>query len=161
MRRAILLAVIGFLLVLIVRFRPAGPGRSCFITSIASSLTAASGAGGCRGLSVSARPVGDLTWRLHGLELLRGRLALQIDLSNPGSYLRGELAVGFGGAVHGRDVSLDLPLTSQFGVLASRRRPCPPAGPARPRRMDRQIPLRAARRGGYSRSGRLPGRGLR
>ncbi len=37
---------------------------------------------------------------------------MQLDLTDHGNYLRGVLGKGFGGALHGRNVTLDLPLTS-------------------------------------------------
>lgn len=114
MRRAIILAAIGFMLVLIVRF-PARWARPLLLHGAqCAQLDGSLWSGSCSGLTIAARPVGDLSWSLQGLQLLRGRLALQIDLTNQGSYLRGELAFGFGGALQGRDVSVDLPLTSQL-----------------------------------------------
>ncbi len=45
---------------------------------------------------------------------MRGRLGLRLDLTNQGNYLRGDVALGFGGAVHATNVSLDIPLTSSL-----------------------------------------------
>jgi general secretion pathway protein N len=102
----------GFVLVLIARFpaRWIGPllphGMHCL------QLDGSVWSGSCSGLTRGASTMGDLTWDLHALQLLRARLELRLDLSNQGSYLRGTVAFGFGGALHGRDVQLDLPLTS-------------------------------------------------
>jgi general secretion pathway protein N len=112
LRRAIILAVIGFVLVLIVRFpaRWAAPllphGLHC------QQLTGSLWSGGCSGLTASAGTLGDLSWDLHALQLLRARLELQFEMTNQGNYLDGTVAFGVGGALHGRDVQLDLPLTS-------------------------------------------------
>ena len=112
MRRSITAAVIGFVLVLIVRFpaRWLGPllphGIHC------ERLDGSAWHGACSNLTGSGSTLGDLRWDLHALPLLRGRIDLQLDLTNLGSYLRGNVALGFGGALHGRDVSLDLPLSS-------------------------------------------------
>lgn len=112
MRRALILAAVGFVLVLIVRFparwvSPLLPrGAHC------EQLDGSAWSGSCMGLVYGSASIGDLSWDLHALQLLRGRLELQLDLANPAGYLRGTLALGLGGALHGRDVSLDLPLTS-------------------------------------------------
>ncbi len=112
MRRSIILAAIGFVLILFARFparwiSPLLPrGVHC------QQLDGSAWSGTCTGLTAGVSELGDLTWELHALQLLRGRLDLQLDLSNQGSYLHGALALGFGGALRGRDVTLDLPLTS-------------------------------------------------
>jgi general secretion pathway protein N len=111
-RRALLLAALGFVLVLIVRFpaRWVGPllprGTQC------QQLDGSAWSGSCAGLTTGGTGVGDLTWELHALQLLRGRLELQLDVTNQTGYLRGAVAVGPGGALHGRDVTVDFPLTS-------------------------------------------------
>ena len=121
MRRSIILALLGFVLVLIVRFparwiSPLLPhGMHC------GQLDGSAWSGSCTGLMAGNGFLGDLTWDLRGLQLLRGRLDLQLDLTNQSNYVRGDVAFGFGGAVHGRDVSVDLPLNSQASLLAPRR----------------------------------------
>lgn len=112
MRRALIFAGIGFAVMLLLRFpaRWAAPllphGLQC------QQLDGSLWSGSCTGLTGSSGPMGNLSWDLHALQLLRARLELQLDLTNQGSYLRGSVALGFGGALHGQDVSLDLPLTS-------------------------------------------------
>jgi general secretion pathway protein N len=112
LRRSLILAVLGFVLVLLVRF----PAR--WISPLlphalhCQQLDGSAWSGSCTGLSTNGSTLGDLTWDLHALQLLRGRLDLGLDLTNGGNYLRGDVAMGFGGALHGRDISLDLPLTS-------------------------------------------------
>jgi hypothetical protein len=112
LRRAIILAVIGFVLVLILRLparwiSPLLPhGMHC------RQLDGSAWRGSCAGVTNDGSALGDLTWDLQVLQLLRGRLALRVDLTNQASYLRGVVALGFGGALHGRDVAFDFPLTS-------------------------------------------------
>lgn len=112
MRRAILLALSGFVLVLIVLL----PARwASFLLPHAMHCQQLDGSvwrGSCGGLTTAIGALGDLTWEVHTLQLLRGRLELQLDLTNQGSYLRGLLGMGLGGAIHARNVTLDLPLTS-------------------------------------------------
>ena len=112
MRQSLILALIGFILVLLVRLpaRWVGPllphGVHC------QQLDGSAWRGACTGLTANASALGDLSWDLHPLQLLRGRLDLGLDLTNQGNYVRGDVAFGFGGALHGRDLSMDLPLTS-------------------------------------------------
>ena len=112
MRRAITLAAIGFVLVLLTRF-PARWLSPLLPRDVhCQQLDGSAWSGTCTGLTAGISALGDLTWDLHALQLLRGRLDLQLDLTNQGSYVRGAVALGFGGALHGRDVTADLPLTS-------------------------------------------------
>jgi len=112
LRRALTLAIAGFVLVLIVLLparwiSPLLPhGMHC------QQLDGSAWHGSCSGLTTANGALGDLSWDVHALQLLRGRLELQLDLTNEGNYLRGVLGMGFGGALHGRNVTLDLPLAS-------------------------------------------------
>jgi general secretion pathway protein N len=112
LRRSIILAATGFVLVLILRFparwiSPLLPhGVHC------QQLDGSAWSGTCTGFSNGLASLGDLSWDLHPLQLLRGRLGLHVDLTNQANFLRGDVALGFGGAVHATDVALDIPLTS-------------------------------------------------
>jgi general secretion pathway protein N len=112
LRRSIILGVSAFVLMLIVRFpaRWISPlllhGMQC------EQLDGSAWHGSCAGLTAGGSAVGDLTWDLHALQLLLARLDLRVDLAVPGGFLRGDVALEFGGALRGRDVTLDLPLTS-------------------------------------------------
>jgi hypothetical protein len=112
LRRAVILAVIGFALVLIVRFPARWLGPLLPHAIHCQQLDGSVWSGTCSGLTNGVGALGDLSWDLQALQLLRARLELRLDLTNQGSYLRGFVAWGFGGGFHGRDVSLDLPLTS-------------------------------------------------
>lgn len=112
MRRLLILAAIGFVLVLLVTF----PAR--WLTPLlpngvhCQQLDGSAWSGTCTGLTATGSALGDLTWQLHALQLLRARLELQLELTNGANFARGAVALGFGGALHGRDVTLDMPLTS-------------------------------------------------
>lgn len=112
MRRAVTLAVIGFALVLILRFPARWLGPLLPRAIHCQQLDGSVWSGTCSGLTSGVSALGDLSWDLQALQLLRARLELRLDLTNQGSYLRGFVARGFGGSLHGRDVALDLPLTS-------------------------------------------------
>jgi hypothetical protein len=112
LRRSIILAATGFVLVLILRFparwiSPLLPhGVHC------QQLDGSAWNGTCTGFTSGVASLGDLSWELHLLQLLRGRLGLHIDLTNQANYVRGDVALGFGGSWHATDVALDIPLTS-------------------------------------------------
>ncbi|HWG32376.1 MAG TPA: type II secretion system protein N [Steroidobacteraceae bacterium] len=88
MRRVILitvLAVIAFAAILIARLpaswvAPTPPSR---IACGATDGTLWSGS--CAGLTVQGHPVGDVTWQLHPLRLLVGKVAAHVELSRTGT----------------------------------------------------------------------------
>lgn len=107
-----MLAVIGFVLVLIVRW-PARWSSLLLPHDVhCQHLDGTAWSGTCTGFTNGVASLGDLSWDLHPLQLLRGRLGMHVDLTNQADYLRGNVALGFGGAVHATDVSVDVPLTS-------------------------------------------------
>ena len=112
MRRSIILAATCFVLVLILRFparwiSPLLPrGVHC------QQLDGSAWSGTCSGFTNGVASLGDLSWELHPLQLLRGRLGLHVDLVKQADYMRGNVALGFGGAVDATDVSFDIPLNS-------------------------------------------------
>ena len=112
MRRSLILALLGFVLVLILRFPARWISPLLPHTLHCQQLDGSAWRGSCTGLTANSAPLGDLEWDLHLLDLLRARLALRLDLTNAGSYIRGDVGLGFGGALHGRDLSFDVPLTS-------------------------------------------------
>ena len=112
MRRAIILAISGFVLVLIMLLPARWVSPLLPRAMHCQQLDGSAWHGSCAGLTTANGALGDLTWDVHALQLLRGRLELQLDLTNQGSYVRGVLGMGLGGALHGRNVTLDLPLSS-------------------------------------------------
>jgi Type II secretion system (T2SS), protein N len=112
LRRAFIFAVTGFVLVLIVRFPARWLGPLLPHSLHCQQLTGSAWRGSCSGITGSGNVQGDLSWDVQVLQLLRGRLDLHLDFTILGSYARGDVAMGLGGAVHARDLTLDLPLTS-------------------------------------------------
>jgi general secretion pathway protein N len=112
LRRALILAVICFALALVARFPARWLGPLLPHALHCQQLEGSAWNGSCTALTSGSSALGDLTWNLQLLQLLRARLDLRLDLTSPGSYARGDVALGFGGAVHGRELALDLPLTS-------------------------------------------------
>lgn len=106
MRRAILitvLAVIAFAAMLVARMpaswiAPAPPARV--------ACNAADGTvwnGSCAGLTVQGQPVGDVTWQLHPLRLLAGKLAAHVELTRAGT---GTAQTDFESDFSGKNVTL-------------------------------------------------------
>lgn len=112
MQRAIILAICGFVLALVAQLPARWIGPLLPHAMHCRQLDGSAWRGSCSGLTTASGALGDLTWDVHTLQLLRGRLELRLELTNPGGYVRGVLGMGLGGALHGRDVTLDLPLTS-------------------------------------------------
>ncbi len=112
MRRAHIFTVVAFVLVLLARLPARWLGSLLPHGMQCQQLDGSAWNGSCTGLSSGGGELGDLTWNLQLLQLLRARLDLRLEFNGAGSNARGDVALGFGGAVHGRDVTLDLPLTS-------------------------------------------------
>jgi general secretion pathway protein N len=116
-----LLAAVAFGVIVVARMPaewllPSGGARgSC--GSIEGSLWS----GSCAGLIVSGTPVGDLSWTLEPLRLLRGRLAAEVTLTRGAANASADVELGFGGQVTAHHVVADLPLDSKLlpGVPSS------------------------------------------
>jgi general secretion pathway protein N len=105
-----LLAAAAFLAIFIARLPaawviPPGAARGA-CTSLEGSLWS----GECAGLTIERRPAGDLSWELHPLQLLLGRLAGHVSLAGPAATLGADVEAGFGGRVTVRHLTGDLPL---------------------------------------------------
>ncbi|MBV9695631.1 MAG: type II secretion system protein N [Gammaproteobacteria bacterium] len=66
--------------------------------------------GACGGLTVNGAALGDLTWDLHALALLRLRLAAAVSLLGPAAHGSAELEASAGGALRAHAVRADLTL---------------------------------------------------
>jgi len=106
MRRVILitgLAVIAFTAILVARLPaswvvPTPPSR---IACAATDGTLWNGS--CAGLMVQGQPVGDLSWQLHPLRLLAGKLAAHVQLTRTGT---GTAQTDFESDFSGKNVTL-------------------------------------------------------
>ena len=113
MRRSLwiaLLAAVAFVVIVLARMPAAwvvparGPQWAC--GSIDGSLWS----GSCAGLTVSGTPLGDMSWELHPLRLLAGRLAAHLTLSHGPADAAADVEVTFGQRLTARNVIADLPL---------------------------------------------------
>lgn len=120
MRRGILitvLAVVAFVAIVIARL----PATWVIPTSspIASCGTVDGSIwnGTCVGLTTQGRSVGDLTWDVHALRLLTGKLSANLALTRPSGSIRGDFDVGLDKSLTARNVQADLPLDNDLIML--------------------------------------------
>jgi hypothetical protein len=103
-----LLAAVAFVVVVLVRLPaawivPAGQLQAC------AGLDGSLWSGTCEGLTVSGTPVGDVSWQLLPLRLLRGRLALHLTVRGPASA-SADVELAPGGALTARNIVADAAL---------------------------------------------------
>jgi general secretion pathway protein N len=104
-----LLAVVAFVAILLARM-PAGwilPSRTA--QGGCASLDGSLWSGACSGLTVGPTALGDVSWELRPLRLLRGRLAAHLSVTGPVSA-NGDVELGFGEHLTARNLSVDVPL---------------------------------------------------
>ena len=109
MKRGVWIALLAFAAVLIARL-PASwvlPAHGSFTCQ---SVEGTLWSGGCGSLTIARNPVGDVTWELHPLRLLAGRLAAHVTLVREGASANGDVELGFGAKVSARNLTADLPL---------------------------------------------------
>jgi general secretion pathway protein N len=105
-----LLAAAAFVAIVLARMPAAwvlparGPQWAC--ASVDGSLWG----GICAGLTVSGTPLGDMSWELHPLRLLTGRLAAHLTLSHGPGDAAADVELTFGQRLTARNVLADLPL---------------------------------------------------
>ena len=72
--------------------------------------------GSCTGLTVQNQPVGDLSWELHAMRLLSGKINADIVVTRRNGTLRGNVESGFDKKIVARDVVLDLPIDQEMAA---------------------------------------------
>lgn len=113
MRRTIwitVLAVVAFLVIVVARL-PASwvvPTSGAPVTCVAVDGSIWNGS--CAGLTAEGRAVGDLTWNVHTLRFLTGKLAAHVVLTRPTGSVHGDFAVGFDKNLSLQNVQAELPL---------------------------------------------------
>lgn len=112
MRRGIwitLLAVVAFGAIVIARLPaswvvPAPPS--------AVSCAAVDGSiwnGACAGLTADGMPLGDMTWNVHPLSLLSGKLSAYVELTGPVATVTGDIDVALDKSITARNVQASVP----------------------------------------------------
>jgi hypothetical protein len=117
-KRGIWLGVAGllaFAAILVARLPaswlvPTGANAALSCASIEGTLWS----GACGGLVVQRMPLGDLTWELQPLKLLRARLAARVTLNRGAAHARGEVELALSGRLTAHAVQADLPLDPQL-----------------------------------------------
>ncbi|MBS0578694.1 MAG: type II secretion system protein N [Proteobacteria bacterium] len=108
-------ALLAFAVILVVRL-PASwvvpaPGKA---PAGCMSAEGTLWSGSCSGLIVAGRPLGDLTWQLHPLRLLAGRLAAHVTLAGPALQGSADAEAGLRGHLVARNLDARLPLDPQL-----------------------------------------------
>jgi general secretion pathway protein N len=70
--------------------------------------------GTCTGLTVQQQPVGDLTWEVHAMRLLAGKINADVVLTRPTGSVRANVESGFDKKIVARDVLVDLPVDQEL-----------------------------------------------
>jgi hypothetical protein len=107
------LAVVAFAAIVIARL-PATwviPDSSGAFTCAAVDGSIWSGT--CTGLTAQGSSYGDVTWNVHALRLLTGKLSANVVLTRATGSLHGDFDVGFDKAVTARNVQAAFPLDDQ------------------------------------------------
>jgi len=105
-----LLAAVAFVVIVLARMPAAWvlPARAAQWTC--ASIDGSLWSGTCAGLTVSGTPLGDMSWQLHPLRLLTGRLAAHLTLSHGPADAAADVELTFGQRLTARNVVADLPL---------------------------------------------------
>jgi general secretion pathway protein N len=94
---------------------------SHFAQGSCASIDGSLWSGTCTGLTVNGAGFGNLSWDLHPLKLLVGRLAAHLQLGDGPADAAGDVELGFGQRITLRDFSADAPLDPRLvpGVPAT------------------------------------------
>jgi hypothetical protein len=118
-KRTIWLIVFGVLVFagIVIARLPASwvlPGPKSGIACADAAGTAWNGA--CTGLTIQNQPVGDLSWEVHAMRLLSGKINADIVVTRPTGTVRGNVESGFDQKIAAHDVVLDLPIDPQMAA---------------------------------------------
>ena len=114
MRRGIwitVLAVVAFVAIVVARLPaswvvPAPPSEvSC------AAVDGSIWNGACAGLTAEGSPIGDVTWNVHPLSLLSGKLSAYLELTGPVAAVRGDFDMGLDKSVTARNVQVTVPFS--------------------------------------------------
>lgn len=111
------LAVVAFAVIVIARL-PA----SWVIPEPPSDVTCAAvdGSiwnGSCTGLTAERSTVGDVTWKVQPLRLLKGKLCAKVTLTRPTGSVRGDLEIGLDKSITASNVQAAFPLDQEVMSL--------------------------------------------
>jgi general secretion pathway protein N len=72
--------------------------------------------GTCTGLTVQQQAIGDLTWEIHAMRLLSGKINADVVVTRPTGSIRGNVESGFDKKIVARDVLVDLPVDQELAA---------------------------------------------
>jgi len=104
--RFVALAAAAFLVILIAQFPASWCRRALPADVQCRQLDGSLWSGRCDGLKAQQLALGNLTWHLHPLGLLRARLVADVQLIQGSAMLRGRFALGGGGRIDAQDLDL-------------------------------------------------------
>jgi general secretion pathway protein N len=70
--------------------------------------------GTCMGLTFQQQPVGDLSWELHAMRLLAGKINADIEVTRLVGSIKGNVESGFDKKIVARDLIVDLPIDQEL-----------------------------------------------
>jgi general secretion pathway protein N len=88
------------------------PGPQSGVTCAEADGTIWNGA--CTGLTVQQQAVGDLSWEVHAMRLLAGKINADIVVTRPTGSAQGNVESGFDKKITARDIKVDLPLDQEL-----------------------------------------------
>jgi hypothetical protein len=106
-------AVVAFAVIVIVRL-PAS-----WVVPDTSDVTCAAVDGSiwngtCTGLTAERSAVGDVSWKVHPLRLLKGKLCANVTLTRPAGSARGDFEVGLDKSISAYNVQAAFPLDQEI-----------------------------------------------
>jgi Type II secretion system (T2SS), protein N len=105
-----LLAAVAFAVIFMARIPAAWVVPQATAARFCTSLDGTVWSGNCAGLTFGGRALGDLSWDLHPLRLVAGRLGAHVTLAHSTTSARGDVELGFGGRITLRNLLVDGPL---------------------------------------------------
>lgn len=103
-------AAAAFAVALIARFPARWAAGALPSDTRCSMISGTLWSGACAGLAAGGSPIGDLTWDVHPLRLLTGRLSADVALSRGAGTARARVDVSLGGALSARGLRAAFPL---------------------------------------------------
>jgi hypothetical protein len=103
------LAVVAFVVIVVARLPaswvvPAPPSEvSC------AAVDGSIWSGACAGLTAQGAQIGDVTWKVHALRLLTGKLSANMELTGPVAAVRGDFDMGLDKSITARNVQASVP----------------------------------------------------
>jgi hypothetical protein len=105
-----LLAAVAFVAIVLARMPAAWVIPAGRVQGVCGSIDGSLWNGTCAGLTVSGIQVGDLSWDLHPLRLLLGRLAAHVTLGHGPATAAADVELRLGERITVRNVVADVPL---------------------------------------------------